>query len=72
MVRRKDLADIGDSDFSLRQREYMQCQECFAVIGGTRGDYWQYALDHVFHCPECKSDNIAIVQDRITQEIIKQ
>lgn len=70
MVKRKDLTDVGDDDYEQRQSEYMLCQKCGEIIGGTRGDYFQVSYDHIFTCPNCKSDDIAIVEDIVTQEII--
>ncbi len=70
MVRRKDLTDVGDDDYKQRQSEYMLCQDCEEIIGGTRGDYFQVSHDYIFTCPNCESDNIAIVKDIVTQEIV--
>ncbi len=72
MVKRKDLVDVGDSNYNQRQKEYMICQDCGEIIGGTRGDYWEYSMDYVFKCSKCKSENIAIVVDIKTQKIIKE
>ena len=61
MTMRKDLVDVGDSDYDNRQREFMECQECGNEIGGTRGDYWQLPMNHVFACPECGSKDVILV-----------
>ena len=74
MVQRKDLVDIGDNDYSQRQSEYMQCQDCGENLGGgTRGDYFTTSMDYIFKCsnPRCRSENIALVKDITTQKIIK-
>jgi len=70
-VKRKDLADIGDRDFSIRQGEYMQCQKCGESIGGTQGDYFMYAMDDVLTCPACQSENLAIVRDIVKTVKVK-
>ena len=72
MIRRKDLVDIGDGDYHHRQGEFMECQQCATEFGGTRGDYWMMAMDVVFHCKTCGSDNIALVKASRTITIIKQ
>lgn len=71
MIARKDLVDIGDVDYHDRQGEYMLCQHCSMSFGGTRGDYWQMAMDAVFHCADCQSDNIALVRDVTTTVRVK-
>ncbi len=62
MIRRKDLADTGDKDYNARQGEFMQCQDCEEVLGGTRGDFFMMAMDEAFNCPMCSSVNIALVR----------
>ena len=72
MVKRKDLVDVGDENYNQRQNEYMVCQDCRTIIGGgTSGDYFMLSMDHIFDCPDCLSENIALVKDKITQEIVK-
>ena len=71
MVQRKDLVDICDNNYNQRQGEYMSCQDCGESFGGTRGDYWSCTMDYVFSCPVCGSENIALVRDITTQNIIK-
>lgn len=71
MVKVENLTDIGDKDYEKRLGEYMLCQDCGKQWGGTRGDYWNCPKDHIFTCPECNSDNIALV-DITTQKIIKE
>jgi len=72
MVKKEDLVDVGDENYSQRQGEYMVCQNCGAQIGGgTRGDYFMLPMDHIFDCPICLSENIAIVKDKTIQEIVK-
>ena len=72
MIKRKDLVDIGDTDYHQRQGEFMECQDCGHEIGGTRGDYWQLDMDQIFTCPDCNSENIAIVRRVCTTKIIRQ
>lgn len=62
MIRRKDLVDIGDADYDQRRDEFMQCQDCGEELGGTRGDFFLMPEDETFVCPECNSENIAIVR----------
>ena len=71
MIQRKDLVDIADEDYRDRQGEYMVCQVCGNIMGGTRGDYWQYPMDYVFAC-NCRSEDIALVKDVLQQVIVKQ
>ena len=73
MVQRKDLVDIGDNNYSQRQSEYMQCQDCGESFGGTRGDYFTTSMNHIFKCPNpiCRSENIALVKDITIIEIVK-
>lgn len=70
MVKVKDLTDISDNDYQERQNEYMLCQDCGEICGGTRGDYWSMGNDHTFVC-NCGSENIALVVDVTTIKIIK-
>ena len=72
MVKRKDLVDIGDADYKERQDEFMQCQDCGAEFGGTRGDYFNMEMEDIFYCPECGSANIAIVRRVSKIVIVKQ
>ena len=72
MVLRKDLVGIGDDDYHDRQGEYVQCQDCGASFGGTRGDYWEYPMDHMFVCSECRSEILALVRDVVSTRIVKQ
>jgi predicted RNA-binding Zn-ribbon protein involved in translation (DUF1610 family) len=72
MIKRKDLTDIGDKNYNIKQGEYMECQECGEVIGGTRGDYWQCPMDHVFVCPDCGSDDIALCRLQRKSVILKR
>lgn len=62
MVKRKDLVDIADKDYAKRQGEFMQCQDCGEEIGGTQGDFWSLQMNYVLRCPECNSENLAIVK----------
>jgi len=72
MIRRKDLVDIGDADYNKRCGEFMQCQDCGELIGGTQGDYYMMAMDDVFKCPECGSENIALARQVCKTVIVKQ
>lgn len=72
MIRRKDLVDIVDKDYDARRNEFMECQDCGEEFGGTRGDYFTMLMDEVFVCPECRSENIALVQTVSKNIIIKQ
>lgn len=72
MIMRKDLTDIGDKDYKLRASEFMQCQDCGEIIGGTRGDYFMVEMDKVFSCGVCESTNIALACNITTTKIIKQ
>ncbi len=74
MVQRKDLVDINDNNYNQRQGEYMLCQDCGENLGGgTRGDYFTIEMNTIFRCPNpvCRSENIALVKDITTQNIIK-
>jgi len=68
---RKDLVDVGDEDFHIRQGEFMLCLDCREKIGGTQGDYWTLGMNDVIYCPNCESDNIALVVDVTTTKVIK-
>lgn len=72
MIKRQDLVDIGDTDYGQRRNEFMQCQDCGEEIGGTRGDYWQLDMEYVFSCPDCNSENIALVRKVCQNVIIRQ
>jgi len=72
MIKRKDLVDIGDSNYQQRQDEFMQCQECGHEFGGTQGDYFTIHMDYALHCPDCNSENIALVKATRVITIIKQ
>ena len=72
MIRRQDLVDIGDTDIDTRRNEFMQCLDCGEEFGGTRGDYWQMSMDAILTCPECKSEDIALVKKVCQNVIIKQ
>lgn len=72
MIRRKDLVDISDKDYKQRQTEFMQCQDCGREFGGTQGDFFTIRMDYILYCPECGSENIAIVKNVITTVILKQ
>lgn len=72
MIMRKDLVDISDKDWDTRRNEFMQCQNCGEEFGGTRGDFFSVGMDFVFICPECASENIAIVRRVSKIVIIKQ
>lgn len=72
MVKREDLVDIGDDDYQQRQDEFMQCQECSCEFGGTQGDYFTIHMDCALYCPDCQSENIAIVKAARVITIIKQ
>lgn len=62
MIRRKDLVVVGGADYKERQDEFMQCQDCGGDMGGTQGDFFMMSMGDVFRCPECESENIAIVR----------
>lgn len=72
MIKRKDLVDIGDADYDTRRNEFMQCQDCGKEFGGTQGDFFIIAMDDIFYCPECGSENIAIVRKVCKNVVIKQ
>jgi len=72
MIRRKDLVDVGDADYNKRQDEFMQCQDCGEEFGGTQGDFWSIHMDCLLYCPECGSENIALVEKVYQNVIIKQ
>jgi len=72
MIKRKDLVDVGDADYDTRQGEFMECQDCGAEMGGTRGDFFSLPMDYIFPCYDCKSENIAIVRRECKNVIIKQ
>lgn len=72
MVKRKDLVCVGDADYDRRRNEFMQCQDCGEEFGGTQGDFFTVSMDNIFHCPECGSENIAIVRCVSKVVIIKQ
>lgn len=72
MIKRKDLADVGDKDYDTRRNEFMQCQDCGYEFGGTKGDYFTIPMDYIFHCYECSSDNIALVKNVTQTVILKQ
>lgn len=72
MIKRRDLVGISDADYATRQGEFMQCQDCGELIGGTRGDYWIMAIDDSFKCPECGSEKIAIARQVCKIVIVKQ
>ena len=72
MIKRKDLVDIGDADFAFRRDEFMKCQDCGEVIGGTRGDFFMLSMEGIFYCTECESTNIAIVKIVEKTVIVKQ
>jgi len=62
MVMKKDLTDIGDCDYSLRQDEFRYCLECEQEDGGTRGDFWEYPENYVFKCSSCGSENMILAR----------
>lgn len=72
MIRRKDLAGVGDADFDTRRDDFMQCQDCGYEFGGTKGDYFTIPMDYIFHCYECDSENIALVRCSSNIVIVKQ
>ena len=72
MVKRKDLVDISDKDYKQRQGEFIQCQECGDFFGGIQGDYFAMEPNDIFTCPGCKSENLALVKEVRTIEIVKQ
>ncbi len=73
MIKRKDLVDISDKDWPQRQGEFLVCQECGNdEIGGTQGDYFMMAMNDIFTCPVCESENMALARNITTQEIIEQ
>lgn len=72
MIKRKDLVGVGDADYDTRQDEFMQCQDCEKEFGGTQGDFFTLPMDWIFHCPDCKSEKIAIVRKVCKNVIIKQ
>ncbi len=72
MIRRKDLVGIGDKDYKTRQNEFMQCQNCGEDFHGTQGDFFTIHMDYLLYCPECGSDNIALVKNVTTTVILKQ
>ena len=72
MIRRKDLVDIGDGDYQARQEEFMECQDCDAVIGGTRGDFFMADMNWIINCPECGNDDIALVRKVCKNVIVKR
>jgi len=72
MIRRKDLVDVGDADYETRRNEFMQCLDCGEEIGGTQGDFWSIHMDYLLYCPECSSENIAIVRKVCKNVIVKQ
>lgn len=72
MVKRKDLVDISDDNYHHRQNEFMECQDCGEEFGGTQGDYWSVQMDYTLHCPECNSENIALIKATRVITIIKQ
>ena len=72
MIRRKDLVDVGDADYDTRRGEFMQCQDCEEEFGGTQGDYFMMPMSDIFYCPECCSENIAIVRKVCKNVMIKQ
>lgn len=72
MIMRKDLVDIGDADYKQRQGEFMQCQDCGCEFGGTRGDFFMTNMEATMDCPECESDNIALVRKVCKNVIVKR
>lgn len=72
MIRRKDLVDIGDKDYDTRRNEFMQCQDCGEEFNGTQGDFFTIHMDYLLYCPECGSENIAIVKATRVITIVKQ
>ena len=72
MIKRKDLVDVGDADYKERQGEFMQCQDCGEVMGGTRGDFFMMDMEYILVCPECESENVALVRKVCENVIVKQ
>ena len=72
MIMRKDLTDVGDADYRDRQSEFIRCMDCGMESGGTRGDFWELAMDTFLRCGQCGSENLAIVRKHILKEIIKE
>lgn len=72
MIRRKDLVDIADADYTERKGEFIICQDCEFESGGTRGDLFMLPLDKVLTCPECKSENLALVNAHREITIVKK
>ena len=72
MIMRKDLVDISDDNYSKRQGEFLLCQECDYEFGGTQGDYWSVHMDYALHCPDCESENIALVKATRVLTVIKE
>jgi len=72
MLKRKDLVDVGDSNYGERANEIIECQDCGVESGGTRGDLWQMPMDEVFRCPDCDSTDLALVVKHIIYKIVKE
>lgn len=71
MIKRKDLVDISDEDYDTRQNEFMQCQDCGEILGGTQGDFFMMPMNEVFVCPECNGENIALVRNVTKTVVVK-
>lgn len=71
MVTKKDLADIGDSDYDNRRGEFIHCPDCGNEVGGTRGDYFNLSDDYAFVC-ECSNKDLQLVRRESRLVVIKQ
>lgn len=71
MIKRKDLVDVSDKDYDQRRGEFMQCQNCGEEFCGAQGDYWSINMDCAMYCPECNSENIALVRKVCRNVIVK-
>jgi transcription elongation factor Elf1 len=73
MIRRKDLTDIGDSDYKSRQGEFVLCTNCGHQFGGTRDDYFLMELDDIFTCSGCgESKYLVLAVKRVKIEICRR
>ena len=72
MIRRKDLVDISDKNYKQREGEFMQCQDCGEEFGRTQDDFFTIHMDYLLYCPECDSENLALVKNVTQTVILKQ
>jgi hypothetical protein len=50
------MSNLRDQIGMTGPRPVMHCPWCHTDWSASRGDYWQYSDDHVFHCMVCDTE----------------